>query len=105
MGRMYRLGDWDKSEEWSVEEDCVIECFCEACGHYHSEEVAECEECGSESLLVETSHEGVECSHCGYPFDIWEDWFVNKENKHICKHCYNELDREELDIYGNVNGR
>lgn len=78
--------------KWRLEEDYVIQCICDTCGNYHGEEVDFCEDCGeSETLSIETAHEDVECDICGRSFGVWEDWFVNEENKHICKHCYNEL--------------
>ena len=91
---MGRLGDWKMPEGWSIEEDYAIECICEACGHYNAEEGC-CEECGSEDILVETAHEGIECSHCGCPFGIWEDYFVHEDGRQICKYCYNELTEDQ----------
>lgn len=74
-------------KKFEFEEDYVIECVCENCGETHGEEVDECE---SENVINETSHEAVACCNCKTPFDIWTDCYTDG-NDLMCEDCYNTL--------------
>ncbi len=69
------------------EEDYVIQAECVNCGSVHFEEVLECEDCGSELVMNETSHEGMECIACTKIFDMWTNCYV-KEDEYLCEECY-----------------
>lgn len=82
-------------KDFEFEEDYVIECVCEDCAKIHGDEVSECEECGSEYVINETSHEGTFCDKCKYPFDMWDgNYFSSKHNMVICEDCYHDLEKE-----------
>lgn len=51
-----------KKSKFEYEEDYIISCECDECGHIHMEEVEECEDCGCEYLTNETSHESCQCA-------------------------------------------
>lgn len=80
-------------DELTFEEDFVIECVCDECGHVHKDEVFNCNECGSEELLNETSHEGMLCSICGGYIDMWTDLYVNGDI-YVCENCYDNFELE-----------
>ena len=76
--------------KFDYEEDYIIESVCQECGQTHCEEVEMCEECGSDNLINETSHEGTICDNCKHTFDMWDNNYSDG-NLSICEDCYTEL--------------
>lgn len=86
-----------KTADFIEEEDYGIEFECEDCdrtGDYTEFLDTECcPDCESNSILISTSHEGVDCSECGGALDMWETGYRNaKEGILICEDCYEELE-------------
>lgn len=96
---LVKLEDITKEDfqTFELEEDYIIQADCEDCGESYEEEVEECEVCGSDDIVNETSHEGLRCEPCQQYFDRWDNIMlgrVGEEPVAICDACYEKL--EEL---------
>lgn len=83
-------------------EDYVLAYECMDCEHYEDwdddyNEPESCSKCGSEHIVNDTAHEGLECDLCNHVFEPWEDMYTDDSSKQsnvekICTECFEGLD-------------
>lgn len=79
-----------KNGEFSRWEAQVVEVECEDCGHIEfveGEELDECPECESDSIMNTTDIEETLCDGCEAEFDMWDDYYLNSAGEHLCEGC------------------
>lgn len=86
--------------DFFFDEDMILEAVCHNCGNIMDmpdENIDECDECHSDNIHFETSHEGLHCVNCGVIFEPFTDGYLldeSNDNILICEDCYDNLPNE-----------